>query len=209
MPMDDVDENAAEDDDDKDDRKPQRIWDKHVAPETELSDSCVAPPPPFFLPRGPLRARRLTLCSSRVAPESDDREDEGQTGRKDRRSHRRSRSPSASAKGKERAHHELVPPLPPPSSSSAPGQTNGTAAAPTPAGGAVNGSAAPPPPTPLLPASVKTEEGGSVAPAPAPSVGETTVPPASGGPAAAVAGAGERASGASAMDVDEPAPPAP
>lgn len=45
MPMDDVDENAAEDDDDKDDRKPQRIWDKHVAPETELSDSCVAPPP--------------------------------------------------------------------------------------------------------------------------------------------------------------------
>lgn len=41
MPMDSLDENADEDEVDMDDRKPQKIWDKHIAPETELSDSFV------------------------------------------------------------------------------------------------------------------------------------------------------------------------
>jgi hypothetical protein len=56
MPMDAVDENADEDEVDPDERRPQRIWDKHVAPETELSDSYV------IARHFPFRCRAIRPC---------------------------------------------------------------------------------------------------------------------------------------------------
>lgn len=61
MPMDAVDENADEDEADPDDRKPQKIWDRHVAPETELSDSYVPTPSSLLL-----GARALLVAGERA-----------------------------------------------------------------------------------------------------------------------------------------------
>jgi hypothetical protein len=71
------------------------------------------------------------------------REDEGQTGRKERRSHRERSPGSSPAKGKAR-EHQLVPPLPPAPTSPPPGPTpavelSSSVPAPMPAAAGLNG----------------------------------------------------------------------